>query len=205
MAEALKSGRSAPKARDISRRMILDRTARLLVEKGYGATSLRDIAEACERKAGSLYYHFESKDALVETVLTEGVVMVDARVREALAGAGAASAMERIKIAMEVHLEALHDKSDYGSAHIRCFVHVPKDIRRRLRGVRSDYEAVWTELFQAARAAGELDPAVDLETLKFAIFGMMNWTLEWRLPPGVGVAEMADRFYQIAFEGAGRG
>lgn len=76
--------RADEKLRDVSRRMILDRTASLLVRQGYGTTSLRDIAQACDMKAGSLYYHFESKDALVEEILTEGVNRVESAVQKAL-------------------------------------------------------------------------------------------------------------------------
>ena len=190
------------KARDISRRMILDRTARLLVEKGYSSTSLRDIAGAAGMKAGSLYYHFDSKESLVEEILTEGVVLVQSRVQEALDASPDADPMERIKTAMNQHLQALHDRSDYASAHIRCFAHVPPEIRQRLRGTRGTYEAVWDDLLEQARQAGGLAPDVDLRTLKFGLIGMMNWTLEWRSKKQMGPKELADHFYRIAIEGA---
>lgn len=190
------------KARDISRRMILDRTARLLVEKGYSSTSLRDIASAAGMKAGSLYYHFDSKESLVEEILTEGVVLVQSRVQEALDASPDAGPMERIKTAMHQHLQALHDRSDYASAHIRCFAHVPPEIRQRLRSTRGAYEAVWDDLLEHARQAGGLAPDVDLRTLKFGLIGMMNWTLEWRSKKQMGPEELADHFYRIAIEGA---
>ncbi|MEY8843231.1 TetR/AcrR family transcriptional regulator [Cribrihabitans sp. XS_ASV171] len=194
--------RKDEKLRDVSRRMILERTARLLVRNGYGDTSLRDIAQACDMKAGSLYYHFEGKDALIEQVMTEGVRRVQARVRDALDAAADAAPLDRVRLAMEVHLATLHDKSDYASAHIRCFPHVPADVRQRLRSVREDYEAVWIDLLEAARAAGCIAPDVDLVTLRFALIGMMNWTLEWPRVAGTCPTDLADRFFRIAFEGA---
>lgn len=193
------------KLRDVSRRIILDRTAGLLVRKGYGATSLRDIAQACDMKAGSLYYHFDSKDALVEEILAEGVNRVELAVKEALQNAEADTPLEKVRLAMEVHLRTLHDRSDYASAHIRCFTHVPEDIRRRLRKTRKSYDAVWSTLLETAQATGDIAPDVDLLTLRFALIGMLNWTLEWRLPAGAGPEEMADRFFRIAFQGASHG
>lgn len=194
--------RAEEKLRDVSRRMILDRTASLLVRKGYGETSLRDIAQACDMKAGSLYYHFESKDALVEEILTEGVNRVEQAVREALASAADVPPLDRVRLAMEVHLRTLHDRSDYASAHIRCFSHVPEDIRLRLRRIRRSYDAVWAELLEAAQRAGGIARDVDLLTLRFAVIGMLNWSLEWRMPAGAGPEEMADRFFRIVFHGA---
>lgn len=197
--------RANEKLRDVSRRMILDRTAGLLVRQGYGATSLRDIAQACDMKAGSLYYHFDSKDALVEEILAEGVNRVEQAVEEALAQAEDAAPLDRIRLAMEVHLRTLHDRSDYASAHIRCFTHVPDDIRRRLQKARSRYEAVWTGLLEAAQEAGGIARDVDLLTLRFALIGMLNWTLEWRQPVGGDPESLADHFFRIAFQGASQG
>lgn len=191
--------------RDVTRRMIMDRTARLLVEKGYGTTSLRDIAQACDMKAGSLYYHFEGKDALVEAIMARGVTLVETAVRGALDAQATDEPLARIKTAMAVHLETLHDRSDYGSAHIRCFAHVPPEIRQRLREMRAGYEAIWTELLQEAKSGGAIAQDIDLHTLKFALIGMMNWTLEWRLPSDAAPDEIADRFFCIAFEGVRHG
>ena len=192
------------KARDISRRMILDRTARLLVEKGYSSTSLRDIANAVGMKAGSLYYHFDSKESLVEEILTEGVQLVQSTVQDALNSAQDLAPMDRLQLAMQLHLQALHDRSDYASAHIRCFAHVPQEIRHRLRGARSTYEKVWDTLLDEVVTAGNLAPDVDLRVLKYALFGMMNWTLEWRGAKEIDPKELADQFYRIVIDGAAK-
>jgi AcrR family transcriptional regulator len=54
----------------MSRRMdrraeILDTAAAVFASSGYVATSLKDIADACGIQAGSLYHHFNSKEAIV--------------------------------------------------------------------------------------------------------------------------------------------
>jgi TetR/AcrR family transcriptional regulator, cholesterol catabolism regulator len=57
-------------------------------------------------------------------------------------------------------------------------------------------------LLADAQEAGALAPDIDLVPLKFALIGMMNWTLEWRMAPGTAPVDLADRFYRIAIEGA---
>ena len=70
---------------DDTRRQILNAAAKLLRRNGYASTSLRDIASATGMKAGSLYYHFASKEEIAETVMVEGIDLVRAAVKKALA------------------------------------------------------------------------------------------------------------------------
>ena len=50
--------------------MILNEAAALFAAKGVAATSVREIADAVGILSGSLYHHFESKQAIVEEILT---------------------------------------------------------------------------------------------------------------------------------------
>ena len=52
---------------------LLDAAARLFAEKGYVATSMRDIAQDCGMLPGSLYYHFAAKEDLLVAVYERGV------------------------------------------------------------------------------------------------------------------------------------
>src|ERR1700742_510615 len=145
-----------------TRRLILDQAARLLRTNGYASTSLRDIAAATGMKAGSLYYHFASKEALAEIVMVEGIEIVRAAVQQALAAQLPGSdPLQDIEVAIKAHLRALRDSGDYASANIRCFAHVPPEMRRRLRKVRQRYEADWRKLIARAREGGALCEDID--------------------------------------------
>ena len=61
-----------PSKSEVTRQAILHAAAGLFRERGYAAVSLRDIAEVVGMKTGSLYYHFSSKEGLVEEILTLG-------------------------------------------------------------------------------------------------------------------------------------
>ena len=47
-----------------TRERILLEAARLFRHHGYAATTLREVADASGIKAGSIYYHFGSKDEI---------------------------------------------------------------------------------------------------------------------------------------------
>jgi AcrR family transcriptional regulator len=190
---------------DDTRRQILDAAARLLRRNGYASTSLRDIAAATGMKAGSLYYHFASKEELAETVMVEGIDLVRAAVQKALnARPGDADPLDNIEIAIRAHLQALHASGDYASANIRCFNHVPDEMKQRLRKVRERYNADWRKLIHRACAAGRLEPDVDEEALRYGLFGVMNWTLEWLRPGGQPPDQLGAMFFRILFHGAAR-
>ncbi len=62
-----------------SRRLVLDAGLDLFSRHGYGATSMRDIAEAAGVSTGNLYHHFADKEAIFKTLLDELLSISDTR------------------------------------------------------------------------------------------------------------------------------
>ena len=52
-----------------TRRLLLDVAGDLFIERGYGAVSMQDIAEAAELTKGAVYGHFRSKGQLLVEVI----------------------------------------------------------------------------------------------------------------------------------------
>lgn len=161
------------------RHRILDEAARLFLERGYAATSLRHIAAASGMKAGSLYYHFESKEALLEAILLRGIaVMVEAfeQAREATRGRDART---RLVTHVRAHLAALFENGPYTAAHVTTFRTAPSGVRRAIVPVRDAYEALWTELFEELAIRGELAADAPIGLSRLILFGAMNSSIEW--------------------------
>jgi AcrR family transcriptional regulator len=160
--------------------MILDTAARLFRREGYSATSLRSIASACNMKAGSLYYHFESKDRIVSEVLDIGVQRVFDAVKlavETLASNAALGAI--LHCAIEAHLSALLHAHDFTSANIRILGQVPAPVRDTHRALRRAYENYWRELMLQLQRSGQIRAEADLQQTVYFLFGAMNWSTEW--------------------------
>ncbi|MFD4370320.1 TetR/AcrR family transcriptional regulator [Streptomyces sp. NPDC058486] len=51
------------------RRELLDTAAEVFAAQGYDATTVRQIADAVGLLAGSLYYHFDSKESMLDEIL----------------------------------------------------------------------------------------------------------------------------------------
>ncbi|MCG8589632.1 MAG: TetR/AcrR family transcriptional regulator [Proteobacteria bacterium] len=189
-----------------TRNRILDAAAATFRARGYAGTTLGAIANAAGTKAGSLYYHFASKEALVEEVLNRGVEGASTRVRRALkALPGNAAPLERLSAAVEAHLSAVLEADDYASANIRILGQVPEAIRRRHLARQRRYGRYWRALLEAAQAAGDIRSDLDLSLLRMQMLGALNWSVEWYRPGGSTPREIAGQFLRVLFDGAGPG
>jgi len=55
-----------------SRRRIVDAAATLMAERGFAGTSIAAVSQRSGLPSGSIYWHFESKEALLGAVVEEG-------------------------------------------------------------------------------------------------------------------------------------
>lgn len=56
--------------REQRRAEVLAAAAELFASRGYAATTVREVAEAAGMLGGSLYYHFDSKESMVDEILS---------------------------------------------------------------------------------------------------------------------------------------
>ena len=163
------------------KRRILDAAAKLLAENGYQATTLRGIADAAGLKAGSIYYHFPSKEQITVEVLNEGVRYVSQAVIDAVDMLGTTATGEAIiSAAIEAHLAALSEHKAHTRASIRCFSVVPEDIRSQTVASRRLFDGVWLDVLKKAQKTGAIAKTADLKSLHLIILGALNWTIERR-------------------------
>jgi len=75
-----------------TRERILDGAERLFADHGFEGASIRAIVEAAKVNLASIHYHFQSKEALLEAVLTRRISVVNEARMERLEAAEAAAA-----------------------------------------------------------------------------------------------------------------
>jgi len=187
---------------DRTRLRILHAAAKAFRQNGYAASSLRDIAESADMQAGSLYYHFDSKEVLAEAVMDEGVLGArHAAAAEVEALGLDANPLDKIEAAFRGHLAYLLDEADFAVATLRMLHQTPDAIRiRHLRKQRA-FGRFYAQLFEDARDAGFIRPEFDLSALRMLLLGALNWSPEWfhadRLPP----AELARQLSRMFLHG----
>ena len=163
-----------------TRQRILDAAAVAFQRRGYASVTLKDIAALAAMQAGSLYYHFDTKEELVEAVLDAGVAGAIAATREAVDALGAdADPLTRLRVAIAAHLRFVLAESPYASANIRILGQVPEAVRERHLRLQRTYGTFWRRLFRAAAAAGAIRADLDLAVARMLAMGALNWSVEW--------------------------
>ncbi|MFP4114472.1 MAG: TetR/AcrR family transcriptional regulator [Spirochaetota bacterium] len=67
------------------RQLIIRQSKELFARNGFAATSVADVARACELPVGSIYTYFTNKEDLVRAIVEEGWEDLRVRLREAMA------------------------------------------------------------------------------------------------------------------------
>ena len=184
-----------------SRDRVLQIAAKVLAERGYAGTTMRLVARRSGLEAASLYYHFSSKDELVECVLSHGLVELAQELRAAVGALPPlASSREAFLTAITVHLDYLVRNGDYVLASRRVLSQVHPDVRRRLVILRDDIDRFWRELLETSRRRSELHVEVDVSLLRSLVLGALNSVLEWYRPGGKSIPEISRQFALIITE-----
>jgi AcrR family transcriptional regulator len=170
---------------------VRDAAARLFREKGYAFTSMRDIAAASGMLAGSLYYHFASKDELLVAVYAEGVCRISQAVEAALLQD--VDPWTRLERVCAAHLAALLEDSDYGQVVIRVRPDDVPAIAQQLVALRDGYE----KLFARAIAALPLPSRADRRALRLMLLGALNWSQTWYRSGHDNPQTLARRFVSL--------
>lgn len=171
---------------------ILDEAATLFVQRGFAETSMRDIASAAGMQAGSVYYHFASKNEILDAVLGRGIAIMVEAFRQAADASADAPARERLGRHVRAHLAALHENGPYTAAHVTTFRTAPDAVQSDVVPLRDAYEAMWTELLTELVASGDLAASTPVALTRLNLFASMNHSIEWFDNERGNLDELAD-------------
>jgi AcrR family transcriptional regulator len=187
----------------IKKEKILGAAARIFWSKGYAETTLSDIATEADTLAGSLYYHFSSKDAIVEEVLNLGTSRVAQQVMDRVEQLPHdLGKTERLKAALRLHLLLSMERDDFALAYWKIIDQVPADLRARHAQQPRAYGRFFELLFKEAQDAGELRTDIDARMATLLILGSTLYAIDWFDQGGrYSVGDLADMLLAMTFEG----
>lgn len=186
------------------RQVILNRAAALFARKGVAATTVRDIAKEAGILSGSLYHHFESKEAMVDEVISSYLEDLRTRYKAVLAGdADPRTRLHDMIVAslevVEAHphaTEIYQNESNYLSQFER-FAY--------LKNSGKEVQSSWLEVINAGIAQGvfrgDLDPKILYRLMRDAVWLSVRWFKPSRDYP---ISRLAEDCTSLFLEGLAR-
>jgi TetR/AcrR family transcriptional regulator, cholesterol catabolism regulator len=176
---------------DAGRRgQLIRESARLFREKGYEATSVRDIAAATGLQSGSWVYHFKTKQDILAAVMEEGLQRALERI-EAI-GREQLEPREHFRALLRAHLDTiLAPGQDFIPVLLYEWRSLEPKSRPRVVALQRRYEAVWEKVMAQLQRSGQWAQPTRIDRL--LMFGALNWMAHWYRPDGTfDVAQLAD-------------
>ncbi len=158
---------------------ILAAAAALFAERGFAATSIRDIGERVGLLGGSLYHYIKSKDALFIRVHDHALHKAESAIRAAIAPLDAPD--ERLETACRVLLSIQLDPDSLTMPLMNDFRAVPESVRAKLIERRDAFEALFADLVSAVELPEGIDPRLFRILLLTTINNAGNWYRPGRL------------------------
>ncbi|MBB4918144.1 TetR/AcrR family transcriptional regulator [Streptosporangium saharense] len=181
--------------------------ADLFARKGFQATTVREIAEEAGILSGSLYHHFDSKETIVDEVLTTFLDDLVSRYRAVLDRRDdpRTTLSEMVRVAfgtLEPHRAAITVmQNDWN-----YLLSLPGDRFAYLVRTEEEVERMWVEQIERGQAIGQLRGDIDTKLTYRMVRDSVWVTVRWFRPGGrLNTAALADHYITVLFDGLATG
>ena len=172
----------------------------LFAEKGFRATTVREIADAAGILSGSLYHHFDSKESIADEILSSFLNEVLADYRAAAASAGSPRAV----------LEQIVRSTSYTlSRHRAALAMLQNDWTYfagqprfgYLRTAVREIERTWITQLERGKESGDFRADLDVR-LTYRLLRDVLWIpSQWRQASGFSTDQVVNGFLRLLFDG----
>jgi AcrR family transcriptional regulator len=171
----------------------------LFAKMGYMRTSISDLADACQLSRGALYHYFDSKEAILFSILDAHVRKMIADVEQAKSQHESTVDQFRAMIRAIVELNARSSEEQRLILNDLAFL-APEDQQKIKDLERRLVEAVSELLVKLDRDGKIVKRTRKVYTMM--LFGMLNFSHTWYDPKGgIDPKEFADRVVDLYLNG----
>ncbi|MES2171886.1 MAG: TetR/AcrR family transcriptional regulator [Actinomycetota bacterium] len=175
--------------------------ADLFANRGFKNTTVRDIADAAGILSGSLYHHFDSKETMIDEILT--TFQEELLDRYEVIKASDLDARAKFEAIIRISFETIRDhrsevaiyqnETAHLGVHGRYSYLNPKIARMR---------ELWIGLLEEGVATGVFRPGIDTEVIYRFVRDTVWVAVKWYRPDGgLTAEELAGQYLSILFDG----
>ncbi len=179
----------------------MELAAELFAERGYRATTVREIADAAGVLSGSLYHHFDSKESIIDELLSSYLDETLAQYRAIVAAGGSSIEL----LGRLVH--AAFSSFDPHRAAITVFQNERQylmDFPRFAYLAKSEQAVgrIWMKVIRDGVASGELRADLDPKLVHRYIRDAIWVAVRWYRPGGrLSSSQLAEHYLSLMLDG----
>lgn len=180
--------------------VIIAKAAKLFREKGFSATSMRDLAEHVGVEAASLYNHISSKAEILQEICFKVANNFMSHIEEVDATPNK-TAIEKIQAILRFHIRQMVDNYEEVYVSDREWKHLTDPYLSNIQSQRRAYRQRIASVIEEGIRKGEIKP-IDAPTavliMLHAVSGIESWHRSKKKIPG---ELLEDNMVQILVEG----
>jgi AcrR family transcriptional regulator len=173
------------------RQQIEDAASTLFRERGYAATSVRDIAHALDMQGGSLYAHVASKEDMLWAIVVRAADRFNAEVGPI--AESDRTAARKLRKMIRAHVAVVTSFQKDAAVFLHEWRFLSDERRAQIAARRDDYEGLFRRAISEGVASGEfgrVDPALTAMIILSALNGIATW---YKPDGSLSPAGIADR------------
>lgn len=173
---------------------IIDAAIKLFSEKGYAATSIRDISKEVDMKSASLYHYIESKNDLLDLIMTRYLKELINGAKQTLNNLSDDRPEIALRNLIKFHVES-HGKEKLAALVVDTeYRSLGGASKEEIRQLRKDYENLWQDILEKGRKKGVFQFS-DIKITSFALIGLCTGVAHWYQDGGrLDLNEIAEQY-----------
>lgn len=159
---------------------VIRSAAELFREKGYAASSMRDLAQKLGIEAASLYSHIKSKEEILQHLCFD----MAAEFRKSLAEVEKkdVSASEKLKLGIIGHIQVMAKDLTASAVFMNEHRHLSQPYLRDFLLLRINYINRFKSIIEEGARQGEFKDSIDKKLAVMTLFSSLNWMPMWYDP-----------------------
>lgn len=179
--------------------LILQRAATMFRERGFAASSMRDLAETVGIEAASLYNHIRSKNEILEAICFEVANVFNEKIQEV--ENSRQSHINKIESILRFHIEQMIDNYEKVIVTDREWRHLDEPYRANFQNQRRAYRKRFAAIIEEGISKGEIR-RIDAPTAVLVMLHAVNGIESWhRSQAKIGAEELANHMIRILIDG----
>lgn len=155
---------------------ILSVSARLFRQRGYNAVSMRDIAQALDIKAASLYNHINSKQEILLEIVIEIAQEFTAAIDEI--ASNDESAISKLKKLILLHIDITLRDPDEMACVNNDWMHLEDKQKKEYIKMRDHYEGSFRQIVKEGIENGEIKD-LNVDVVIFSLLSTLRTLYLW--------------------------